>query len=1042
MNLYDYCIQNELSDLLKEWNVEKNGALSIRDVTSFSSQKVWWKCKNGHEWEAKVDNRARGAKCPYCTNKRVLAGYNDLKTENPELASEWNYIKNAPLKPEEFTSGSNVKVWWIGKCGHEWQQRIGDRKRGQGCPYCEGNAVLEGFNDLASQRPDLVDEWDFEDNNDISPSSILLNANKKVSWICKKGHKYLSSPYRRSRGAGCPICSNVQVLEGYNDLKSRYPQLVTEWDYDKNEIAPNEVVYGSAKKVWWKCKQGHEWQAAINKRITGVGCPYCSNHAVLSGDNDLLSNYPDLAQEWNYEKNGQLLPNQVLYGSHMSVWWVDEHGHEWKAPIRSRVKGCGCPYCAGQRLLKGFNDLLSQEPQIAKEWNYDRNGELKPDDVYVRGVKKVWWICAKGHEWQEAPVARTQNGYSCPYCSNKRVLTGYNDLATTNVEIASEWHPTKNGKLTPHDVTDGSGKTVWWLGKCGHEWKASINGRCRRGDGCPYCYNNKLLIGFNDLATADPDLANEWHPTKNGDLKPSDVMRGSGKKVWWKCAQGHEWITSVGHRMISKSGCPYCYGNKLLAGYNDLETVCPELAKEWHPTKNGKLTPRDVTSSCNTKVWWLGRCGHEFKTMVSDRKHGGGCPICNSESLTSFPEQAIFFYVQKYCQDAENRYIDDKNEIDVYIPSLNIGIEYDGIYYHKNKEEKEKRKETFFANKGIMLVRVKEAEIDDVAIDGNVIRYNYKKQLYLGKAIELLFSSFLGISAVNIDIEKDNEEILAMYLRQKKDNSIARNEQLMKEWNSEKNGYLNPEYISQFSGRKVWWKCSNGHEWKAVVSARSNGTGCPYCAGSLTETGVNDLMTLNPSLAEEWNYEKNEGIDIRKISLHSSRRVWWKCKMGHEWQTRVARRALGDGCPFCAGQKTITGENDLATVNPVLAEEWHPTKNGDISPQDVMAGSGKNVWWLGKCGHEWEQKVFIRNQGSDCPYCASRKLLKGFNDLKTKNPELAEEWDYQNNGDFKPDDVMPGSNKKVWWKCKKCGGQWQAVINNRNRGTGCPYCKD
>lgn len=174
MNLYDYCIQNELSDLLKEWNAEKNGALSIRDVTSFSSQKVWWKCKNGHEWEAKVDNRARGAKCPYCTNKRVLAGYNDLKTENPELASEWNYIKNAPLKPEEFTSGSNVKVWWIGKCGHEWQQRIGDRKRGQGCPYCEGNVVLKGFNDLASQRPDLADEWDYEDNDDISPSSILL----------------------------------------------------------------------------------------------------------------------------------------------------------------------------------------------------------------------------------------------------------------------------------------------------------------------------------------------------------------------------------------------------------------------------------------------------------------------------------------------------------------------------------------------------------------------------------------------------------------------------------------------------------------------------------------------------------------------------------------------------------------------------------------------------------------------------------------------------------------------------------------------------
>ena len=667
MNLYDYCITNNLNELLNEWNTEKNGNLTMKDVSSFSSKKAWWKCQKGHEWEAKIDNRARGARCPFCTNKKVLFGYNDLKTINPEVASEWNYKKNYPLKPDDFLPGSGEKVWWIGKCGHEWKQRIGDHVRGQGCPYCEGNAVLKGFNDLESQRPDLAKEWDYSANKNIVPSDILLNANTKVSWICEKGHKYISTPYRRSKGQGCPICANNLVLKGYNDLQSNYPELSEEWNYDKNEVLPSEVVYGSAKKVWWKCKKGHEWKAAINARIAGSGCPYCSNHAVCDGENDLLSKHPDLAKEWNFSKNKGLLPNQVLYGSHKSVWWIDKFGHEWRAVVRSRVSGSGCPYCAGQKLLKGFNDLLSQEPQIAEEWNYVKNGDLKPDDVYVRGVKKVWWICQKGHEWQETPVARTRDGYNCPYCSNKRVLAGDNDLATVNPEIASQWHPTKNGQLKPYDVTDGSAKRVWWIGKCGHEWKASISGRCRRGDGCPYCYNNKLLVGFNDLQTVDPVLAKEWHPIKNGLLKPSDVMRGSNKKVWWRCAQGHEWVTTVDRRMNANSGCPYCYGNKLLAGYNDLETVCPELAKEWHPTKNGKLTPRDVTSSCNTKVWWLGKCGHEFKSIVSERKRGGGCPICNSESLTSFPEQAIFFYVQKYYQDAENRYIDDKNEIDVYI---------------------------------------------------------------------------------------------------------------------------------------------------------------------------------------------------------------------------------------------------------------------------------------------------------------------------------------------------------------------------------------
>ncbi len=733
MNLYDYCIQNDMNDLLVEWHSEKNGNITMEDISSFSHKKTWWKCQKGHEWEATVNNRVRGSKCPFCTNKRVLCGYNDLKTINSEVASEWHYIKNSPLKPEQFVAGSDAKVWWIGRCGHEWQQRIYNRVGGQGCPYCKGNAVLKGFN----------------------------------------------------------------------------------------------------------------------------------------------------------------------------------------------------------------------------------------------------------------------------------------DLATVNSGIASQWHPTKNGHLKPYALTDGSNKKVWWLGKCGHEWKASVHGRCKRGDGCPYCYNNKLLVGFNDLQTVDLVLAKEWHPEKNGGLKPCDVIRGSNKKVWWQCSKGHEWLTSVDHRMTSNSGCPYCYGNKLLAGYNDLETVSPELAKEWHPTKNGDLTPRDVTSSCNAKVWWLGKCGHEFKTMVSARKRGRGCPICNSESLTSFPEQAIFFYAKRHFQDAKNRFIDNKNEIDIYLPSLNIGIEYDGFYYHKNKREKEKRKEDYFANKGIKLIRVKEAEIDDVIIEGNVISYNYKNQVFLEKAIETLFSTFLEIHSASIDLERDNESILVMYLKQKKESSIAGNNHLMKEWNTEKNGYLNPEYISQFSSKKVWWKCPKGHEWKSLVSNRANGTGCPYCSGRIAETGVNDLKTLNEALADEWNYVKNDRIDINSISLHSSRRVWWKCKNGHEWQARVARRAEGDGCPFCAGQRTIAGKNDLATVNPILAKEWHPEKNESLSPGDVMAGSGKKVWWLGKCGHEWEQKVFTRNQGRGCPYCSSQRLLNGFNDLKTKKPILSREWNYERNEELKPEDVMSGSNKKV-----------------------------
>ena len=77
--------------------------------------------------------------------------------------------------------------------------------------------------------------------------------------------------------------------------------------------------------------------------------------------------------------------------------------------------------------------------------------------------------------------------------------------------------------------------------------------------------------------------------------------------------------------------------------------------------------------------------------------------------------------------------------------------------------------------------------------------------------------------------------------------------------------------------------------------------------------------------------------------------------------------------------------------------------------------------------------------GTGCPYCAGKKVLKGYNDLKTVNPTLAKEWNYEKNNGLTPEDVMPNSNKKVWWKCSK-GHEWQAMVINRNKGRGCPKC--
>ena len=133
-----YIIDNP--NLMAEWDWEKNNELGLdpRSLTLCNEKKAWWKCYKGHEWQARIGHRSNGANCPYCSNMKVLIGYNDLVTHKPYLAKEWNYEKNGDLKPENFTIGSSKKVWWKCSNDHEWEATIAHRSNGRGCPYCSG----------------------------------------------------------------------------------------------------------------------------------------------------------------------------------------------------------------------------------------------------------------------------------------------------------------------------------------------------------------------------------------------------------------------------------------------------------------------------------------------------------------------------------------------------------------------------------------------------------------------------------------------------------------------------------------------------------------------------------------------------------------------------------------------------------------------------------------------------------------------------------------------------------------------------------------
>lgn len=488
------------------------------------------------------------------------------------------------------------------------------------------NRVKPGVNDLASSAPDLAAQWDTEKNNGLTPDKVTRYSHRKVWWRCSLGHSWNAAVNNRYQGQNCPVCSGQKVLPGFNDLATINPKLAKEWNYEKNEnLRPTDFTAGALKKVWWKCAEGHEWEAAIYSRNDDFGCPYCSGRLAIKGETDLKTLMPDLIREWDFEMNQDIVPEQVTVHSSKSVWWKCSHGHKWKARVYSRANGSGCPYCAGQKVLLGFNDLATGYPKLVQEWDMEKNTPLTPADVTCSTHRKVWWRDSLGHGWQATVAERTRHGTGCPYCAGKKAWPGFNDLLSQNPDLAAEWNYDKNGSLLPQEVTIGSHISVWWKCREGHEWQSTIHNR--QVNGCPICAGQQVLIGYNDLASQNPDLAVEWDYEKNGNLTPEMVTAGSDCSVWWKCKLGHGWKATIYSRKTT--GCPYCAGTKVLAGFNDLGTKAPWLLESWDYERNINLAPQEVSAMSNRKVWWKCDYGHHWRSTVRSRQSGNGCPICS-----------------------------------------------------------------------------------------------------------------------------------------------------------------------------------------------------------------------------------------------------------------------------------------------------------------------------------------------------------------------------------------------------------------------------
>ena len=379
---------------------------------------------------------------------------------------------------------------------------------------------------LAETHPELAaqaDGWD--------PKTVTFGSHKKVDWRCAIGHAWSAPVKNRANGSGCPICVNKTALSGFNDLATTHPSLAEQ----AHGFDPQKYVAGSGVKLEWECNVGHRWFSTIKDRVAGNGCPYCSGRKAIKGETDLATKDPSLAAEafeWD--------PTTVSEKSNLRRRWKCKNDHVYESSVDSRSRGTGCPYCSGNKVLKGYNDLVTTNPELAAQadgWD--------PTSVMAGSNTIRPWMCDKGHHWKAMVLSRNQ-GNNCPVCSNKSVLIGFNDLYTTNHHIATEalgWDP--------RTVTRGSKFKGKWQCEYGHEWTATINDR-NSGHNCPVCSGHTVLAGFNDLVTTHPEIAAQasgWDPTT--------VTAGSSKKRRWICEEGHSWLTVVNSRLAGR-GCPTC----------------------------------------------------------------------------------------------------------------------------------------------------------------------------------------------------------------------------------------------------------------------------------------------------------------------------------------------------------------------------------------------------------------------------------------------------------------------------------------------------
>ena len=328
----------------------------------------------------------------------------------------------------------------------------------------------------------------------------------------------------------------------------------------------------------------------------------------LSKDYNLKALYPALMKEWDYKKN-KVSPAKLFPFTAKKAHWVCRvHGraHEWVADINNRTRGRGCPYCAGHKYTP-LDILKVARPDIARLWHPTKNKGLTPSDISTRSTMEVYWLCPQGHAYKRAVnrmVGYKHSYNSCDICRKKNM-----HLKVRRPDIFAMIHPTLNKSLNDEALYISSPCEVWWKCTHNHVFKSSVNARTIAKNPCPYCAH-KRPCESNSITVTHPLLAKQWDYSANGDIKPTQVMRGMGKKYWWVCEHGHQWQASPAQRTrVGDPGCPVCHG-RVASPHNNITITHPRLMEYWDYQRNTS-DPCTVLGTLSRLIHWKCEKGHK-----------------------------------------------------------------------------------------------------------------------------------------------------------------------------------------------------------------------------------------------------------------------------------------------------------------------------------------------------------------------------------------------------------------------------------------------